>query len=56
LDGGVRKSFNEVAAFNCVNRLAARSWISGGKRRDFPVEKKRAVSVDAKDRITRELL
>jgi hypothetical protein len=52
LDGGKRKSSIFTAALSCVSRIAARVRISGGKRRDFPLTKKRSVSDEAKERIT----
>ena len=44
---------NSVAASSCVSRIAARVRISDGIRRDLPVAKKRSVSEDENDRITR---
>src|SRR5213592_5013422 len=52
LDGGKRRSSSVVAAWSCVRRIEARFRISGGRRRDFPVAKKRSVSAEAKERIT----
>ena len=52
LDGGCLKSSIRVAASSCVRRIAARSLICGGRRRDRPVVKKRSVSASAKDWIT----
>jgi len=37
-----------LAASNCINQSVARLNISGDKRRDFPVAKKRFVSSEAK--------
>src|SRR6266516_2538604 len=54
LEGGKRRSSSVVAAWSCVRRIAARLRISGGRRRDLPVAKKRSVSDDAKERITNE--
>src|SRR6266702_3673391 len=54
LEGGKRKSSSVVAAWSCVRRTAARLRISGGRRRDLPVAKKRSVSDEAKERITNE--
>ena len=53
LEGGKRRSLIVVAASSCVNRTAARASISGGNRRDLPVAKKRSVSAEAKERITK---
>ncbi len=41
-----------MAALSCVNRIAARTRISGGNRRDYPVAMKRSVSEEVKERIT----
>src|SRR5207249_477260 len=54
LEGGKRKSSSVVAAWSCASRIAARLRISGGRRRDLPVAKKRSVSDEAKERITSE--
>src|SRR6266702_4759325 len=56
LEGGKRRSSIVAAAWSCVRRIAARFRISGGKRRDLPVAKKRSVSDEAKERITREMI
>src|SRR3990170_2918926 len=52
LEGGKRRSLIVVAALSCVSRIVARTRISGGNRRDFPVAKKRSVSEEVKERIT----
>jgi hypothetical protein len=53
-EGGKRRSSSVVAALSWISRIAARLRISGGKRRDFPVVKKRSVSEEAKERITED--
>src|SRR6266853_5861826 len=53
-EGGKRKSSSVTAAWSCVRRIAARLRISGGRRRDLPVAKKRSISDEAKERITNE--
>ena len=56
LEGGERRSSIAVAAWSWVSRITARARIPDGIRRDFPVAKKRSVSKDANERITKGIV